>query len=531
MRRSFRVTLRAAALLLALIMLVPAAGCINKIWEDVPVDPGVTEAPADSETAEATEIATEAPTEIVSEAPTEGPTAEPTEAGTEAPETPAPETPEPSSQAGETPVPSAPIPATPVPATPVPATPVPSTPIPATPVPSTPIPATPVPATPAPTTPPSDPSDGSITFSESASLPLPGYYGEDVPQGQPFTFGGIVSSSSPITAVTAVVTNSSGSIVINQSVTFAESAGVTSVELCDRTFPSSGNNSLTAKTKIGELPVGNYVFFLYASNSTTTGVLLKSRGFKVVGGEWRQLISNNLRNSYAYALNFFGSRDEFMFEYKFNESTGRDITIKGGNYNWSAAHLTGVTSPSGGTWYVHKKAAAKFNEAIGYLKTTYVRVHGTNGDSGVIKLADLIKSFDGTWNPRFVSDRSFISHHAFGAAIDLNAAMDANVNSLSNRNLIKTEVRDKLTYNGIKEVNGVRYHDFTYSGSHSSAYKGVPTTVINYLLYELAFFRAGFNWGYYYDHTCDAMHFGLSEFSANVHNTSSRSLRKVWSYT
>ncbi|MBR4799270.1 MAG: hypothetical protein IK047_03300, partial [Clostridia bacterium] len=61
-------------------------------------------------------------------------------------------------------------------------------------------------------------------------------------------------------------------------------------------------------------------------------------------------------------------------------------------------------------------------------------------------------------------------------------------------------------------------------------YKNVPTTVINYLLYELAFYRAGFNWGYYYDHGCDGMHFALSEYDPNIHNTSSRSLRKVWSY-
>ena len=521
MRSSARISIKAAALIMALLFLVPAAGCIKDIKEHISVDIGASGEPSHSESAVPVGDPTDAPSEQPSAEPTDTVTSAPTEPATETPTEAVTETP-----AAETPIPSTPVPATPVPSTPVPATPVPSTPVPSTPIPSTPAPTAPVPATPT----PEPVTDGSISFSESASLPLPGYYGEDVPQGQPFTFGGIVTSSDPLTAVTAVVANSSGTVVINQSVTFNASESVTRVELCDRTFPKTGNNSLTAKTKIGELPAGSYIFSLYASTASSTGVLLKSRGFKVVGGEWRQLISNNLRNSYAYALQFFGSRDEFMFEYKFNASTGRDITIKGGNYEWSGKHLTGVTSPSGGTWYVHKKAAPAFNTAISYLKTTYVRVHGTNGDSGVIKLSDLISSFDGTWNPRFVSDRSFISHHAFGAAIDLNAAMDANVNNVSNRSLIKTEVRDKLTYTGIKTVNGVSYYDFEYSGSHSNKYKGVPTTVINYLLYELAFYRAGFNWGYYYDHTCDAMHFGLSEFSANVHNTSPRSLRKVTSY-
>ena len=189
-----------------------------------------------------------------------------------------------------------------------------------------------------------------------------------------------------------------------------------------------------------------------------------------------------------------------------------------------------MENATGGRWEVHKKAAGQFKKAVNYMKTVYLRVHGTNGDSGVIKLSELIGSFDGIWNPRFVSDRSFISHHAFGTAIDLNASLDANTNELSNRELIKSEVGSHLTYNGIKNEDGVSYYDFTYDGSHSAKLKGVPTTVVNYLLYELAFYRAGFNWGYYYDHTCDAMHFGLSEFSADVHNTSSRSLRKVRDY-
>ena len=303
--------------------------------------------------------------------------------------------------------------------------------------------------------------------------------------------------------------------------------GRTTVELVDRTFPKNGNESLTYKTKFENLSVGTYTFKLYAEAVGCPEALLASNQFRIVGGTWRQLISNNLRNNYAYALSFFGSRSEFMFTYKWNSSSGRDITVESG---WDRAHISTVTSPAGKKWYFHNKAVPYYNQAIQYLNSTYVRVHGTNGDSGVIKLWSLVSSFDGTLNHRFVTDRTFVSHHAFGTAIDLNASMDANVNSISNRNLIRTEVGEKLEYNGILEHNGVRYFDFTYTGSHSSKYKGVPTTVINYLLYELAFYRAGFNWGYYYDHTCDAMHFGLSEVSSDIHNTSSRSLRKVYSY-
>ena len=191
--------------------------------------------------------------------------------------------------------------------------------------------------------------------------------------------------------------------------------------------------------------------------------------------------------------------------------------------------MTSVTSPAGQTWYVHKKAAPHYNAAINYMKTSFVRVRGTS-DSGVIRLWELVSTFDGILNTRFVSALDFISHHAFGTAIDLNASMTPNGNALVNRALILSEVRDKLVYNGIKTENGVSYYDFTYTGSYSEKHKNVPTTVVNYLLYELAFYRAGFSWGYYYRHACDAMHFGLSEMSADTHNTSDRSLRKVYSY-
>ena len=296
------------------------------------------------------------------------------------------------------------------------------------------------------------------------------------------------------------------------------------MELVDRTFPASGNSSLTAKTRFEDLAAGSYTFSLYASTTASAGVLLRSNQFKVVRSEWIQLISNNLRNNYAYALSFFGSRSEFMFRYKWGE--GRNITVE---QSWLNSHFTAVTNPAGKKWYVHSRAKAGFERALGYLADSYVHVGGTY-DSGVVRLWDLVSSFDGILNTRFVTDRTFVSHHSFGAAIDLNASMDANRNVLSNRALILSEVREHLVYNGIKTANGVRYYDFTYNGSYGKTHRGIPQTVVNYLLYELAFFRAGFGWGYYYDHACDGMHFTLSEMNCDIHNTSPRSLRKVYQY-
>ena len=466
-----------------------------------------TNTPASSNAASSEEPSPE-PSPEPSYAPTEPPTQAPTEAPTKAPTAAPSVTPAPTATAKPTPAPTA----TPKP-TPAP-----------TPAPT----ATPNP-TAAPTPAPSAGTDDSIRFIPNASLPLPNS-NENVPQGQPFTFGGVVRAEDPIIAVTANIQWANGH-TDSYGVYFDPAQNKTSVELFDKTFPKTGNASLSAKVKMEELPAGNYVFYLYASTTKTQYVLLSCTSFKVVDSEWRELISNNLRNSYAYALQFFGSRSEFMFTYRWKSSTGRDIELQGGIAAYEQAHMTIVDNPSGGHWEVHKKAAPYYNRAVNYMKTTFIRVHGTNGDSGVIKLSSLISSFDGIWNPRFVTGRSFISHHAFGTAIDLNASMDANVNTLSNRDLIRKEVGTHLTYNGIKTApDGTQYYDFTYDGSHSSKYREVPTTCINYLLYELAFYRAGFNWGYYYDHACDAMHFGLSEFSADVHNTSPRSLRKVRNY-
>ena len=101
---------------------------------------------------------------------------------------------------------------------------------------------------------------------------------------------------------------------------------------------------------------------------------------------------------------------------------------------------------------------------------------------------------------------------------------------LSNREKIYHEVHDNLTYNGIVEVKGKQCYDFTYTGSASKGLKGVPEPLMNYLLYELAFYRAGFSWGLYYPHTSDAMHFSLSELSPSYFTEGQYALRKVFTY-
>ena len=59
---------------------------------------------------------------------------------------------------------------------------------------------------------------------------------------------------------------------------------------------------------------------------------------------------------------------------------------------------------------------------------------------------------------------------------------------------------------------------------------GVPREIQNYLLYELAFYRAGFGWGYYFSHNCDAMHYTLTELDPALHEAEGTGLRKVFEY-
>ena len=361
-----------------------------------------------------------------------------------------------------------------------------------------------------------------ITFSESLSLPLPNL-DEDLPCGQPFCFGGIVNSTSPLLSVTAVIETEDGETVINEEATYDVSENRTSAELVDITFPAEDDTSLTAKVEFESLPEGTYVFNLLASSSTQTDVLLYRSQFHIVDSEWNQLISNNLRNNYAYALRFFGSRDEFMFQYQWAED--REIIA---DEEWLETSFDTVVSPDGNYWSVHRKAVPYFDQAIDYLTNVYVHVDGTY-ESGIVSLWNLVASFDGIRNTRFVTGLRFVSHHSFGTAIDLNAVMDVCWDRLENRELIYHEVHDHLVYNGIMD-DDVSYYDFTYDGDYPETFCGVPETVINYLLYELAFYRAGFSWGYYYPHICDGMHFALSEMDPDIHNTSAYSLRKVYNY-
>lgn len=246
--------------------------------------------------------------------------------------------------------------------------------------------------------------------------------------------------------------------------------------------------------------------------------------FYILSNDWERIKKSDFNGSYDAALAFFGDRERFCYRYQrvFGRYTVADPA-------WEDAYITSLDGFCGRDWLVHIDAVPYYEKAFDYLRRTLIRVHGTNGDTGVLPLSHLIYTYNGSYVSRFTSSLKTISHHAFGAASDVNAKLTPNLNNKENKQLIDAEVRELLAYNGILTENGVSYYDFTYVGHYDLTENGVPESIVNYLLYELAFYRAGFLWGHYYKSTSDGMHFTLSD-RVSTHHEDDGSLRKIFSY-
>ena len=348
--------------------------------------------------------------------------------------------------------------------------------------------------------------------------------GDTLQRGLDFNLHGSIYADSALTSVTAQVTPVSGTEAgIRQSVSFLPEQNVTAYSLTSKVL-----ESLDKKFDLRLLRAGQYRFTLTATSvSQTEPVTLVSAKFNVAIYRPYTLTQNKFDDNYLDALEFFhGDTTEFLFPYYLG--AGRGI---GTDVAWRNAHI--VVSSFG---RVNISAVPNFEAANHYLKNTYVRVSLLNPHTGkilegkIMLLDDLVEKF-GAYVPRFQSNLEYLSHHTLGTAIDVNDNLYPNSNIPSNHERIGGDVRNHLIYNGIKaDKSGVRYYDFTYDGEYSARYKMVPNTIVNYLLYELAFYRAGFEWGYYYETTCDAMHFMLTENDRNRHMHTDIGLRKVYEY-
>ncbi|MDD6887339.1 MAG: M15 family metallopeptidase, partial [bacterium] len=365
-----------------------------------------------------------------------------------------------------------------------------------------------------------------IAFEPDPDRPMPAS-GYRHARGDAFPIGGTVRANRPVTAVTITVTcayNNDGPLYPYQHTvhmlpgSVSETYALTSADTIEGV-------SLAECIRFEEFQSGVHTLKLVASCERLRSVELLRVRFYVAGDDWEVLQPSDFNDSYREALAFFGDTSHFLYRYQW--VNGR-YTLA--DPDWEETYITSIEGlPAGETWRVHTDAVPYFEEALAYLQNTHVRVHGTNGDSGVLRLADLIATYNGCYVSRFTSSLKTISHHGFGTAIDINATMLPNLNEPENHAVIGDDVRNHLQYNGILTENGLSYYDYTYDGAYPDAYLGVPETTINYLLYELAFYRAGFRWAHYYRSTSDAMHFTLSEHVYGSHDDKN-GLRKVFAY-
>ncbi len=368
-----------------------------------------------------------------------------------------------------------------------------------------------------------------LTFDESADDPMPNETSR-LAFGRGFKLRGTVQSNYPLTSVSLEITCAYSEDMrypYIQGVTFDPAKAVYSYPLDDAL--TLEGLSLDSLTQFSALDVGIHTLRLFA---TSAGQPEREKIFEtkfyVLDSKWNTILKSDFsNNSYETALAFFHEKDAFLYRYQWVDA--RYIVA---DPDWENTYIISYDClPGREPWRIHKFALPYYKAASYYLNNVHVRVSGTSGDSGVLLLRDLIDTYNGSYCSRFTSSEQSISHHAFGTATDLNGGMGANDMQKENIALINTEVRDFLTYNGIKTENGVSYYDYTYTGdSLIWVYQNIPEAVINYILYELAFYRAGFQWGHYYVSTSDGMHFTLTD-NIRISHDGNGGLRKVFDYS
>ena len=368
-----------------------------------------------------------------------------------------------------------------------------------------------------------------LTFDESADDPMPNEKSR-LAFGRGYRLRGTVQSNYPLTSVWLEITCAYSEDLrypYVQRVTFDPTNAVYSYPLDDAL--TLEGVSLDSLTQFSALDVGIHTLRLFASSiGQPEREKVFETKFYVLDSKWNTIQKTDFsNNSYETALAFFQEKDAFLYRYQWVDT--RYIVA---DPDWEDAYIVSFDClPGREPWRIHKFAVPYYKVVSYYLNNVRVRVSGTNGDSGVLLLRDLIDTYSGSYCSRFTSSEQSISHHAFGTATDLNGGMGVNDMQKENIALINTEVRDFLTYNGIKNENGVSYYDYTYTGdSLIWVYQNIPETVINYILYELAFYRAGFQWGHYYVSTSDGMHFTLTD-NIRISHDGNEGLRKVFDYS
>ena len=365
-----------------------------------------------------------------------------------------------------------------------------------------------------------------IEFTEDAENPLP-VSGYRHTLGEALTLHGTVRSNYPISSVSFSITcayNNDNDVYPYEGSLNLKKQGLYTYHLTDAV--GRDGTSLSDLIDFTRLQVGVNTLKLYASCNGIRKQELARIRFYVIGDEWIEMQKNQLNGSYDELMDFFGSEERFL--YRFQVVNGRYTMA---DPDWEETYITTIAGyPAGSEWKVHIDLVPYLEEAFTYLETTYVRVQGTNGDSGIVKLADLILEYNGCFVSRYTSSLKAVSAHSFGTAFDINASMTPNKNTKENIDVINNDVRDHLTYNGTVTDGDIPYYSFTYDGEYANCSLTIPETCVNYLLYELSFYRAGFLWAHYYRNTSDGMHITMGEQVSGATHAGKNGLRKVKEY-
>ena len=374
-----------------------------------------------------------------------------------------------------------------------------------------------------------------VALQPCPEVPLP-VKGQKLEKERDFNLHGAIYSSSALTSATATLTpKSEKGKEQTVTVTFDPAADIRSWSIDEKVFTVE-KDSLNDGLNFALCLAGSWTLTIRATTAghpaatrlfAETFDIVPAHEFTTARKGWHMVNQNLFDDNWDEAYAFFGDDlQSFLFAYYPGSSVSSQFIST--DPAWSKEYLVFSELRCG---KVHIKALPYFNQAAEYLKTTYVKINTPKNPAP--RLVQLIKLVDnaGAFVPRFQKNQEYISHHVLGTAVDINSKTPPNTNHLYNQEIIRTEVRDNLTYDGIgTDEKGVQYYEFTYTGTARAYTQRIPNTIINYLIYELAFYRAGFSWGFYYETTCDAMHFMLTELDINKHIDSDLGLRKVYEY-
>lgn len=366
-----------------------------------------------------------------------------------------------------------------------------------------------------------------VALQNCLEVPLPAN-DQTLEKERDYNLHGAIYSSSPLTSVTAILTpKDEKSKEQSVTVTFDPADNIRAWSI-DEYWQPVEQASLDTELDFSRCNAGRWTLSISATTADhPQSVQLYAATFEIAKVDKHRLNQNVFDDNWDEAYAFFGGDTEQFLPiyYLANSASPQFISIETA---WRNTYLVKSELHNA---RVHKAALDYFNKAAEYLKTSYVLINTPKYDTARPILLDKLVGNTGTYVPRFQKQQSFISHHTLGTAVDVNSKTFPNTNSKDNHDIIGTDVRDYLVYDGIGvDEKGLQYYEFTYTGSYRSYTQRIPNSIINYLIYELAFYRAGFSWGYYYETTCDAMHFMLTELDINKHIDSDVGLRKVYEY-